>query len=311
MAWSFGQSIIDELRGKNARKDIQRGTQAANAANAAAATQAANANWLGLQDYLRYGQEAMGAIDAGQANAANALTQGYGGATQQLIDRYNQSQQASQPYIDSIQQLLGTSGDLLNAMGIGGGTYNVQASPMYQWQKQAMDNELAAQLAASGLSPDSAQAAYIRSQGIGQLGAQESERQIANLMQTAQMALPYGQYLGQSDRELGGLLYQGGLQQGAGLSDIYSQAARDKASLYGGMGEQSLGVNQNIGQIYGGSLAQEGQNLYNSGIAQSNTRLGLGDLLNTAANVYGISQANKKRSPVVIPQVIPLTLGGN
>ena len=87
--------------GKNAQKDIQRGTQAANMANSAAATQAANANWLGLQDYLKYGQEAMGAIDAGQANAANALTQGYSGANQQLIDRYNQSQQASQPYTDS------------------------------------------------------------------------------------------------------------------------------------------------------------------------------------------------------------------
>ena len=76
-------------------------------------------------------------------------------------------------------------------MGVGGGTYNVQASPMYQWQKQAMDNELSAQLAGIGIILlDSAQAALYKVTRYGSSWCPRI-RQILNYADTN--GIPLGQ----------------------------------------------------------------------------------------------------------------------
>ena len=151
--------------------------------------------------------QAMEALQGGFQRGEQTLADSYGQATgtlqqgyQQGQDTYTQNfeagQAARQPYIDAGTQMLGAVPQLAAALGLpGAGNYDVTASPLYQWQMQQMDEQLANQLAAMGVGNDTV-AAYIRSKNVGRLGAEERERQVANLQQMAGMGLQAGSTFG-------------------------------------------------------------------------------------------------------------------
>ena len=106
-----------------------------------------------------------------------------------------------------------------------GPSYDLENSPLYQWQKQQMEESLRGQLAAAGLSGGTYAQRELARQNLG-LAANERERVIGNLSSLVNLGM-------------GGA----GLSQSAfappqvgTVGNIYGQGGQDVAQLYGNMG---------------------------------------------------------------------------
>jgi hypothetical protein len=215
---------------------------------------------------------------------------------------YQQAKQARLPYETAGQSMLQSLPVLQRALGLpayeltpgpGGrlqeytGTYDVAASPLYQWQLGQMDERLKHQLNAMGLSGDPA-AALIRSQNIGQLAAEERQRQIGDMMALIQQGSAIGANTGALDMAAGQALAGMEIGRGQDISGAISQAATNRGNILAGLG-------QNLGQTtlgIGSTLAQGqvagGQNILNAGISKAAIPNPMNQLINTGLQLYGM-----------------------
>ncbi len=207
------------------------------------------------EDYLNRSQE--------------ALTSGYEGARRDVQQGFGEAQAAREPYRQATETMLGAADRLAAAQGLpGAGSYDVKASPMYQWQKEQMDKELTAQMNAMGLQnvPASAQ---IRSENLSRLGAEESQRQLSSLYNMAGMGLQAGQSLGNLEAQQGQVLGNLSQNQGNALAQLLAQTGGNLSNIAmqtgvgatnAGMGQtQALAQNRgNFGQNLGNLYMQEG-----------------------------------------------------
>lgn len=345
-----------DFSGSKAKKNIDKASATANAANSQAIETLKQYGDKAVNSFINYTNQGMDVVSAAERAASEAQASGFqqgqqtytdylnralgqaGGAQQDytgtqerlgaqtrsdLLGMFDQANQARQPYEQAGMQLLGAVPSLAAALGISGQSYDVAASPLYSWQKEQLDRNLTHQLAAMGINNDAA-AAMIRSQGIGQLGAEERERQVANLMQTAGMGLNVASTFGQPQMQQAQMLGSQGMnqqqmmlaaQQAAQAGDMATanmlmQAANDLANMQVNQGlnqaniiNQSAlarggmlsGLGQNIGQTQlgiGGNVAQgqiaQGQNLMNAGIAKAQIPNGMNQLINTGLQLYGM-----------------------
>jgi hypothetical protein len=324
--------IGTDFSGDKAKKAIDKATGAATSANAQATETMKEYSTKASELFKQYVDQGMSEYEAAQKAASDALREGYTKAEQTYqtgsdaavnrleqgyqtgqqtyMDMFNQAQQARAPYEDAGRSMLGVLPQLQGALGLpGGAAYDVTASPMYQWQLGQMDEQLANQLAAMGVGNDTV-GAYIRSKGVQQLGAQERERQIANMQQMLGQGINVASSLGvpqmQAAGDLSGmnvgagvnaanLMAQntGGLasmqaQAGAGQADLLNQAAVNRANMLAQLG-------QNLGQVQlglGGNVAQgqiaTGQNIMNAGISKAQIPNPMNQLINTGLQLYGM-----------------------
>lgn len=348
--------IGSDFSGSKARGSIDKATAAANAANAAAVESLKQYGDKAMQSFVNYTNQGMDAVSAAERAASEAMAGGYTqgqqtytdylnralgsvqagqqdfiGTQEQLggqnradmLGLFNQSNMARQPYEQAGQELLTSIPALTAALGLSGQSYDVAASPLYSWQKQQMDEGLTHQLAAMGINNDAA-AAMIRSRNLGQLGAEERERQMANLMQTANMGLGVASSFGQPQMQQAQMLGNLGMnqqqmmlaaQQAAQAGDMATanmlmQAASDISGMQVNQGlNQANNLNQsalarsgmltNLGQNIGntqlgigGNIAQgqiaQGQNLMNAGISKAQVPNGMNQLINAGIQLYGM-----------------------
>lgn len=348
--------IGSDFSGSKARGSIDKATAAANAANAAAVESLKQYGDKAMQSFVNYTNQGMDAVSAAERAASEAMAGGYTqgqqtytdylnralgsvqagqqdfiGTQEQLggqnradmLGLFNQSNMARQPYEQAGQELLTSIPALTAALGLSGQSYDVAASPLYSWQKQQMDEGLTHQLAAMGINNDAA-AAMIRSRNLGQLGAEERERQMANLMQTANMGLGVASSFGQPQMQQAQMLGNLGMnqqqmmlaaQQAAQAGDMATanmlmQAASDISGMQVNQGlNQANNLNQsalarsgmltNLGQNIGntqlgigGNIAQgqiaQGQNLMNAGISKAQVPNGMNQLINAGIQFYGM-----------------------
>lgn len=275
-----------DFSGSKAAGAIDKATGQANAANQAAMQiiqQYGDKAMNIYKDYMQKGLDESTAVE----QAAMDVIQKYGGtAKQDLLNYYQQAKEAAAPYEQAGVSLLDAIPALKAAMGLGG-EYNVENSPMYEWQRGQLDEALTAQMNAMGQSGSPA-AALIRSKGIGQLGASEAERQMANLFAAAQMGLGATQNLGNREMAMGQNM--AGLTTGMGGSivDILNQQAANRSNIYSNaganLGQTTLGIGGNLAQ---GRIGM-GTNLMNAGISKAQIPNGMNQLINTAVQLYGM-----------------------
>ncbi len=151
-----------------------------------------------------------------------------------------------------------------------GETYDLNNSPLFQWQKKIADEGLTAQLAASGLS-DSTYAQRELSRQNQAITAAERERVVGNLQSLTSLGMS-GSQLGQA---------QFSTPQMGGVSDIYGNAAQQLAAFQG-----------NMGQIQGQLASQQAQNAMAAYNAQAKQPSGLQTALELASS-YGWLGGNK------------------
>ena len=321
-----------DFSGDKARKQIDKATAAAQAGNAAAAETMKQYGEEASRIYEKYVREGMSEFEAankaateavnagyaqaiathrsGGAEALARLEQGYGEGEQAYRDMFQAGQDARQPFVQAGTQMLGAVPQLAAALGIpGAGNYDVTASPLYQWQMQQMDEQLAHQLAAMGVGNDTV-AAYIRSKNVGQLGAEERQRQVADLQNMAGMGMQAASTFGmpefQSAGELGSMNIGAGMnaanlmgqttgnvanlqaQQGTNQADLLAQAAVNRGNSLAGLGQGlsqiQLGMGGNVGQsqIAGGQMAM------NAGLSKAAMPNPVNQLINTGLQLYGM-----------------------
>lgn len=348
--------IGSDFSGSKARGSIDKAASAANSANAAAIESLKQYGDKAMQSFVNYTNQGMDVVSAAEKAASEAMASGYNqgqntytdylnralsttqgaqqdfvGTQQQLSDQtradllnlFNQSNVARQPYEQAGNQLLTSIPALTAALGLSGQSYDVAASPLYSWQAQQMDEGLTHQLAAMGINNDAA-AAMIRSRNLGQLGAEERQRQMADLMQTANMGLGVASTFGQPQMQQAQMLGNQGMnqqqmmlaaQQAAQSGDMATanmlmQAASDLANMQISQGTNQAnilnqsamarsgmltGLGQNIGNTQlgiGGNIAQgqiaQGQNMMNAGISKAQIPNGMNQLINTGLQLYGM-----------------------
>lgn len=296
-----------DFSGNKAKSSIDKAVGQANAANQAAMdiiTQYGNQAMDIYKEYLNKGLDESTAM---QNAAIDVLKQTGATSEKTFTDWYNKSQAAAQPFTDATKGMLTSVPALQAALGLPSDTtYNVEASPLYQWQMQQMDEQMAHQLNAMGLN-DSNVAAFLRSKNVGQLGAEERERQVSNLMNMAGMGLQAGQSLGQNEMAAGQTL--SGIQSntGANIANVYNNAAANRGAAYqnagSALGQTMLGI--------GGNLAQGqigiGQNLMNAGISKAQVPNGMNQLINTGLQLYGMGAFNR---PAATPVQSTGSVGG-
>jgi hypothetical protein len=331
--FKFVDKILgSDFSGDKARKQIDQATAAGQAGNAAAAATMKQYGEEASRIYEKYVREGMDTFEAankaateavnagyeqaiathrsGGAEALARLEQGYQQGEQTYQDMFQAGQDARQPYIQSGTQMLGAVPQLAAALGIpGAGNYDVTASPLYQWQMQQMDEQLANQLAAMGVGNDTV-AAYIRSKNVGQLGAEERQRQIGDLQQMAGMGMQAASTFGmpeyQAAGELGSMGIGAGMnaanlmgqttgnvanlqaQQGTNQADLLSQAAVNRGNSLTGLGQGlsqiQLGMGGNVGQ----SQIASGQMAMNAGLSKASMPNPVNQLINTGLQLYGM-----------------------
>lgn len=356
--FGFVDKILgSDFSGDKARKQIDKAAAAGQAGNAAAAETIKQYGEEASRIYEKYVREGMDATEAATKAATDAVNAGYeqaiathrsGGAEalarleqgyQQGQDVYREQfqagQTARQPYVDAGTQMLGAVPQLAGALGIpGAGGYDVTASPLYQWQMQQMDDQLANQLAAMGIGNDTV-AAYIRSKNVGQLGAEERQRQVADLQNMAGMGMQAASTFGmpeyQAAGELGSMNIGAGMnaanlmgqttgnvanlqaQQGTNQAELLNQAAVNRGNSLAGLGQGlsqiQLGMGGNLGQsqIAGGQMAM------NAGLSKAQIPNGMNQLINTGLQLYGMGAFGGGVSPAAVaaPAVsAPASSGG-
>ncbi len=247
------------------------------------------------QDMFNASQDARRPHDMAGLSMLQALPQlqaALGLPAYQLPTQLSQTRLGGQPGAGSPDEPP-TSGQLREAGQTDGqlreytGGYNVAASPLYQWLMDQMDDQLAHQLAAMGISGDPA-AALIRSRGVQQLGAQERERQVANMMQMVQGGLGVTQGFGQMEAQAGRDLSGMQMQHAGNISNLYNQNAATRAGMFGNManalGQFNMGMG---GQIAQGQLAT-GQGQLQAGLQKAAIPNPVNQLINTGLQLYGM-----------------------
>lgn len=151
-----------------------------------------------------------------------------------------------------------------------GAAYNMEGSPLFKFQKQVMEEDLAAQLAAAGLSGGTYAQRELARQNLG-LAAQERERVVGNLQQMVGMGMG-GSSLGQASFQT---------PQSANIAGMYGNMATDVASFYG-----------NMGAIQGQLGMQTAQNMMAGMNAQAQQPSGLQTALQMASQ-FGWLGGNK------------------
>jgi len=151
-----------------------------------------------------------------------------------------------------------------------GAAYNMEGSPLFKFQKQVMEEDLAAQLAAAGLSGGTYAQRELARQNLG-LAAQERERVVGNLQQMVGMGMG-GAQLGQASFQT---------PQSANIAGMYGNMATDVASFYG-----------NMGAIQGQLGSQTAQNMMAGMNAQAQQPSGLQTALQMASQ-FGWLGGNK------------------
>jgi len=321
-----------DFSGDKARKQIDKATAAAQGANAAAAETMKQYGEEAARIYEKYVREGMDATEAATkaameaVNAGNAqaiathrsggaealarLEQGYQQGQDTYREQFQAGQAARQPFVQAGTQMLGAVPQLAAALGIpGAGGYDVTASPLYQWQMQQMDEQLANQLAAMGVGNDTV-AAYIRSKNVGQLGAEERQRQVADLQNMAGMGMQAASTFGmpefQSAGELGSMNIGAGMnaanlmgqttgnvanlqaQQGANQADLLNQAAVNRGNSLAGLGQGLANIQLGIGGNMGQSQIAGGQMAMNAGLSKASMPNPMNQLINTGLQLYGM-----------------------
>jgi hypothetical protein len=157
-----------------------------------------------------------------------------------------------------------------------GPAYDLNNSPLFQWQKKIADEGLTAQLAASGLS-DSTSAQRELSRQNQAITAAERERVVGNLQSLTSLGMS-GSSLGQA---------QFTTPQTGGVSDIYGNAAQQLAAFQG-----------NMGAIQGQLASQQAQNAMAAYNAQAKQPSGIQTALELASS-YGWLGGNKTTQPAI------------
>jgi hypothetical protein len=285
----FVDKIIGtDLSGEKAGKYYKEGAAAQQQATQQALATMTKYGDKALSSFMEYMNRGMSEEDAMNQAAMQALQEGDQQAIQAYNEQYQAGMEARQPYEQAGTSMLGALPYLQAAMGLPSDQqFDVAASPMYQWQKEQMDQELTAQLNAMGLSGDNA-AAFIRSQNLGQLGAQETQRQMADLQNMVQGGLSASQSLGQPQfqaaRDLAGL-YGGSASNQAGL---LQQAAMNRGNTLSGMGQSLAGFNLGMGANQANALLAGGQSAMNMGISRAQQPNAMNQLLNTGIGLFGM-----------------------
>lgn len=155
-----------------------------------------------------------------------------------------------------------------------GPAYDMQGSPLFQFQKQTMEEDLSAQLAAAGLSGGTYAQRELARQNLG-LAAQERERVVGNMQQMVGMGMG-GSSLGQASFQT---------PQSANIAGMYGDMATDLASFYG-----------NMGAIQGQLGSQTAQNMMAGMNAQAQQPSGIQTALQMASQ-FGWMGGNKPAAP--------------
>jgi hypothetical protein len=150
----------------------------------------------------------------------------------------------------------------------------MQGSPLFQFQKQTMEDDLSAQLAAAGLSGGTYAQRELARQNLG-LAAQERERVVGNMQQMVGMGMG-GSSLGQASFQT---------PQSANIAGMYGNMATDLASFYG-----------NMGAIQGQLGSQTAQNMMAGMNAQAQQPSGIQTALQMASQ-FGWMGGNKPAAP--------------
>lgn len=273
---------------------------------------------MDAEDAMR--ESALAAAQSGNEKAIQAYQENYGKAidamqagNEEALGLYNENYQAGlnarSPYDYAATEMIGALPQLQAAMGLpGAGEYDVKASPMYQWQKDQMNQDLTAQMNALGLNNDNA-SVYIRSQGLGKLGAMETERQMRDLQNMVGVGMQHGASLGQSQfqgaRDMAGLasrgagnmanLYAGGAGNMANIyargamseADILNQGAINRGATLGRAGQILAGWERDNGINQANMLTANGQNAMNMAAMDASRSNPMNELINTGISLWG------------------------
>ena len=356
--------IGTDLSGSKARKAIDKGVGAANAANAAAMETLKQYGNEAMASFTKYTQQGMDVIQAAERAANEAQAAGYAkgrGTFRELFDQavksygqtpdytgtqerlgertrsdmtnlFRSANEARRPFVQAGTNMLQTLPMLQAALGLPAynldgtsytGGYDVTASPMYDWQKQQLDDALTHQFAAMGINNDAA-SALIRGRNLNQLGAEERQRQIADMQNLVGQGMSAASTFGQPEMQQASMLGDLGMNQqqlmlaaqqaeqagntglaqmlmnaaaslssmdineGLGMADNLNRSAAARAgmleNLGGNIGQTQLGIGGNIAQ---GTIAT-GQNALNAGISKAQMPNSMNALLNTGLQLYGM-----------------------
>ena len=294
---SFVDDILGtDLSGDKAGKYYEQGYQAQQAATQQALAKMEEYGGRAVEIFKDYMNRGMAAEDAMRQSAIDAMNAG----DQQAIEAYNREYQAGmdarRPYEDAAKSAMGAMPYLQSAMGLPSDqTFDMQASPMYQWQKEQGDKELTAQLNAMGISGDNT-AAYIRGENISRLGAQETQRQMGDLQNLVGMGMQHGASLGQPQfqaaRDLGGMAGQ----SGANIANILNQGAINRGNTFSNMAGTLGGYQMGMGANQANALLAGGQSAMNMGISRAQQPNAMNQLLNTGISAWGGGMFNKQAS---------------
>lgn len=151
-----------------------------------------------------------------------------------------------------------------------GPAYDMQGSPLFQFQKQTIEEDLAGQLAAAGLSGGTYAQRELARQNAS-LAAQERERVVGNLQQMVGMGMG-GSSLGQASFQT---------PQSANIAGMYGDMATNTAQFLG-----------NMGAIQGQLGSQSAQNMMAGMNAQAQQPSGVQTALQMASQ-FGWLGGNK------------------
>lgn len=284
-----------DLTGKKAQGYYEQGAKEMQGYNQKAVDTIKQYGQKALDRYTKYVNKGMNAEDALREAAIQAVQAGEKEAVDAYNQQYNAGMEARQPYEQAGTDMLGALPYLQSAMGLPSSQqYDVQASPMYQWQKDQMDKELTAQANAMGIQNAPA-SMDIRQQGLQSLGAAESQRQLANLYNMVGMGANMTQSLGQPQfqaaRDLSGLyVASSGME-----ANMLNQAALNRGQTYNNMGMNAANVDMGIGSNIANSYIGQGQSAMNMGISRAQQPNAMNQLLNTGIGLLGMGAFNGGR----------------
>jgi len=289
-----------DFSGNKARKEIDKALGLANQANQAAMQIIQQAGDKAISTYREYMKKGMTEYDAAHQAAIEALRDAGTTSEKTFTDWFNKARLARKPFTDATTQALGAVPVLSSALGLPSDVaYDVTASPLYNWQLNQLDEQLTAHLNALGLR-DSGVGAAIRSKNVGQLGAEERQRQINDLMNLSSMGLQAGQSLGSNEMGAGQVLAGNQLNVGSSIADLYNQAAINRANMFNNLGNNIADVQMGVGgNMAQGTIAQ-GQNIMNAGISKAQIPNPMNTLINTGLQLYGMGAFTPARNPALL-----------
>lgn len=175
----------------------------------------------------------------------------------QLTDAMNAGQTQQQTPTPSIQDAITQSPQTQYELQPSGEQFNMQASPLYDWQKGQITENMNRALAARGIG-GGAPAAAVLGNAYTQLAAEERQRQVADLQNLAAMGMGIqpGQPMGIGQTAAGVANF------GANLGNTLNQSSAQRQGLYSDIGS-------GLGNAYAAMGASQGQGLLNLGQIQA------------------------------------------